>query len=60
MSKESERILERLKSHYKDDAEALELIEQTKADIEYLEQKGQKEKAQAHLNNFEAFLHDWY
>ena len=65
MNKESERIIERLKYKYKEDHEALEVIAQAEADIEYIEAKeaaggytGQPSTGKAH--ELEAFLKDWY
>ena len=65
MNKENERIIERLKYKYKEDHEALEVIAQAQADIEYIETKeaasgykGQSSIGKAH--ELEAFLKDWY
>lgn len=64
MNKENKRIFADLESRYKDNAEALEIIERAKADIEYIESKeeaggynGQSSKAK--LIELEAFLNDW-
>ena len=65
MNKENKRIIEALESEYSGDAEALEIIEQTKKDIEHIERQeaaggytGQPSSGKA--RELEAFLHDWY
>lgn len=65
MNKENKRIIEALESKYSGDAEALEIIERTKKDIEYIERKeaaggynGQPSSGKA--KELEAYLHDWY
>lgn len=65
MNKENKRIIDALESEYSDDAKALEIIEQAKRDIEYIESKeaeggytGQSSESKA--KELEAFLHDWY
>lgn len=54
------KVIVELKEKYANDGEALEEIRRAEKTIEYYRQQGQEEKAQAHLNNLKAFLHDWY
>lgn len=65
MKKTTANIITALKQKYRDDPEALELIENAVTDIEYIEGKeasgnytGQPSISKA--QELEAFLHDWY
>ena len=65
MQEKTASIITALKQKYKDDPEALELIENAVKDIEYIEKKeaaggytGQPSIGKA--QELEAFLHDWY
>ena len=65
MREETAKLIDRLKEKYKDDPEAVEIIENAVTDIEYIESKeiannyaGQSSIGKAH--ELEAFLHDWY
>lgn len=65
MNKTAQAAINRLKTRYKDDQEALEVIERAQADIEYIEAKeaagGYKgQTVSGKLEELEAFLHDWY
>lgn len=65
MNKTTQAAIDRLKTQYKDDTEALELIERAEADIEYIEGKEAAggysgQTAAGKLQELEAFLHDWY
>lgn len=65
MNKDNKRIIEALESKYADDEEALEVIEQAKKDIEYLEgkeaEKGYKgQTSEGKARELEAFLYDWF
>lgn len=65
MNEANKKIIAELESKYSGDAEALEMIEQAKKDIEYIERKeaaggytGQPSNGKA--RELEAYLHDWY
>ena len=65
MNEANKKIIAALESEFKGDAEALEIIERAKIDIEYIERKeaagghtGQSSESKA--KELEAYLHDWY
>lgn len=65
MNKTAEAAIDRLKARYKDDQEALEVIERAAADIEYIEAQEAAggytgQPVSGKLEELEAFLHDWY
>lgn len=65
MNKEKLRAIEELKCRYANDDDAMEVIERSVIDIEYIERReadgkytGQSSKQ--FISGLEAFLHDWY
>lgn len=60
MNESIKKQIEALEAKYKGDSEALDEIKRAKDTIIYYESKNEPEKAQAHANNLEAHLHDWY
>ena len=65
MKKPTAELIEKLRTQYKDDPEAVEMIQNAEKDIEYIEKKeaagnydGQSSISKA--QELEAFLHDWY
>lgn len=65
MREETANIIAKLKQKYQDDPEAVEIIENSITDIEYIENKevannyaGQSSIGKA--QELKAFLHDWY
>lgn len=60
MSEAIKNKIDALEAKYKGDSEALDEINRAKQTIEYYESKNEPEKAQAHANNLEAYLNDWY
>lgn len=60
MSEAIKKQIEALEAKYKDDEDAMDEIKRAKIAIEYYERENEPEKAQAHANNLEAHLHDWY
>lgn len=65
MKREVETIIKRLTERYAGDPDALDVIERTKKDIEYLE-KREKEPGYSGItslsitHSLEDFLHDWF
>lgn len=60
LEKVIKKQIEVLEEKYKFDKEALEEIGRAKETIAYYESKNELDKAQAHANHLERFLHDWY
>lgn len=65
MNQKNKRMIEALKAKYKDDTDALEIIERTEADIDYIERKEASadytgQTSEQHILELEDFLHDWY
>jgi len=65
MQEKTVSIITALKQKYKDDPEALELIENAVKDIEYIEGKEtaggyEGQPSISKVQELEAFLHDWY
>jgi hypothetical protein len=63
-AKNAFEIIAKLKQKYKDDPEAVEIIEQAKKDIEYLNAKEQSkdytgQTALGKAKELEAYLNDW-
>lgn len=65
MNRENIKSMDALEKEYAGDKEALELIERSKRDIEYLERKEEEsgysgQTSKGKIAELEAILHDWY